>query len=173
MRARWKARVRRSALFLWAVVAAELMALVFLQLSSLTPYLPRMISSALHPVECRGNHAECGCSPERIASHTCCCYQHFHDCCVQAKNHDEGGSETASRAEPTGSRADRVLRVPPCGSGSKVFGAAPETTDLAPTESPRIAQVLYRSERVDGEVTRLLHRLPQPPVPPPRSPRFV
>jgi len=48
---------------------------MLVQLYAVAPlFSPRFIAYA-HVVRCTGDHDRCGCSPGRIASRTCCCYQ--------------------------------------------------------------------------------------------------
>jgi hypothetical protein len=53
----------------------QLTALMLLQIYSVAPVFSRNLISYARVMRCTGDHAKCGCSPERIAAHTCCCYQ--------------------------------------------------------------------------------------------------
>lgn len=81
--------------------------MLIVQLSSVAPGYARLFSdekpTALH---CSGDHAKCGCSPERIASKTCCCYlnhkvksENFSSAELSEKNHSSHKS-CCSKHEP-------------------------------------------------------------------------
>jgi hypothetical protein len=53
----------------------QITALLLLQFYSVAPLFSRNFVSYARVMRCTGDHAKCGCSPERIAAHTCCCYQ--------------------------------------------------------------------------------------------------
>ena len=53
----------------------QLVVLLLVQFSAVAPGLARSLRHAVAVGHCCGDHVKCGCSPERVASRTCCCYQ--------------------------------------------------------------------------------------------------
>lgn len=149
-------------------VAVQLVALVLVQVSGVAPYLPRLAFSALHPVECRGSHAECGCSAARVVSQTCCCYQSFHPCCVEARNPDAVAARAEGGGQPPGGRLSPSLRGAPCGSGARFLAPSPDRIDFTRSDAPRLAAATALPEAALPEVCRVTRRGSEPPVPPPK-----
>lgn len=53
----------------------QITAILLIQFYAVAPLFSRRFIAYAHVVKCTGDHAKCRCSPERIAAHTCCCYQ--------------------------------------------------------------------------------------------------
>ena len=53
----------------------QIAAILLIQFYAIAPLFSRQFIAYAHVLRCTGDHAACGCSAERIASHTCCCCQ--------------------------------------------------------------------------------------------------
>jgi hypothetical protein len=104
--------------------------MLMLQLSSVAPGYARLLHDHVEAIHCTGDHAKCGCTHERIASHTCCCYQNHliivgapvkHSCCTKTV-----AQETAVANENDEDRSEPAYRSIPCGSDSRFVVIAAE-----------------------------------------------
>ncbi len=102
----------RSSRFRKIALATQIAALLLVQFYGLVPSLSLAFATPHRSGLCRGNHVECGCSPERIASRTCCCYRHKPSCCDLDNYH--GDAPAVARNTP----APPSLGTTPCGSSA-------------------------------------------------------
>jgi hypothetical protein len=111
----------------------QIVVMLLLQFSAVAPGLARSLNNRTQLAHCSGDHARCGCSPERIASRSCCCFQSKrldpehnepkpvkHSCC-----------KTEASAEMPDSHDDDDRLIPaissiPCGSDSRFIAASAE-----------------------------------------------
>lgn len=93
----------------------QIVAILLLQCYPLASHMGRMPAQP----KCRGNHAECGCAPERIAARACCCYQHKPVCCDKDGGHEE--EDVAGRGKGPSSPQ---LSAAPCGGSTKYITAS-------------------------------------------------
>ena len=106
----------------------------------LPPFSPNHFVAYAHVMRCTGDHARCGCSPERIASRTCCCCQSkrlglFRSASCSSKNDSEEARPVAPAASaPIGAEYDCCNKVVVPGRPS-ARNASLETA-LAPPEKP-------------------------------------
>lgn len=151
-------------------VLVQLIALFSLHLGEMAPRVATLARSTVHPMVCRGVHAECGCSPERIASRTCCCYERFFPCCVETRN--QAGQTEAHEdlgAEPREDRSAHAFSVPSCGGAAKDFGPAGDTTDLAKSEPPPLPRTKAAAAASPPGFAAPPDRTLEPPDPPPKA----
>ena len=93
----------------------QLTAIFLVQFYTLVPSLSRAITHD-QPHHCRGNHVECGCSPERILSHTCCCFPHKSACCAGSMH-----SRNVKVKPGLAKASTPCLKTASCGSGSPLL----------------------------------------------------
>lgn len=137
----------------------QVVAILLLQCYPFAPYMGRKPAQP----KCSGNHAQCGCSPERIASRTCCCFHRKPDCCGKEKGHD--GAHVAGRAE---SPSLPSLSTAPCGGAPKFITASldklkfvrPETFLSTPSGCSSLFTYFLRETAPS--------RFMEPPDPPPK-----
>jgi len=135
---------------------------ILINLSSLAP--PALKSPGFaHALtgECSGNCDICGCSPERRANHTCCCFmkkKHRHDdCnvpdCCKNKKRDETTILTCSC---------------PCGSNKLPGLIGSEKSEQIPYRFTGGVIALAEDMLVFSHRNRLTDRHGEPPDPPPK-----
>ncbi len=145
--------------FVTYAVVVQLLAILLLQCYPIAPHLGRKVSMP----QCRGNHAECGCAPERIAAHTCCCYHGKPACCDKEKH---GDAERVARQD--GDHSSRNLYAAPCGSSTKFITASLEKLKfLRPEALLQVPSGDFVSHSPAGPETAT-SRYAEPPDPPPR-----
>jgi hypothetical protein len=114
--------------------------------------------------ECSGDCAVCGCSVERSATHTCCCWlkkqeaDHDHD---QGAGHDccKGTKKPATQT---------TLRCCPCGSGSHALVSVAISCDQLPWHYSHIEPVFVENRQLFLSGSRHATRPAEPPDPPPK-----
>ena len=115
--------------------------------------------------ECAGDCRICGCSPERSASRTCCCWQkklkreeaeqadeaEQHDCCKRKKNRT----------------AKVIISEIPCGSAKLIALSGADQDELLPFHF--IGSITGEPESIRAQLPRsdLSNRHVTPPDPPP------
>jgi hypothetical protein len=155
-------------------VAVQVLALTLMQLSGAVSVLRSGLGHAgPRVIGCAGDHDECGCAPERIASRTCCCFQkgfqEVPSCCESSDRED---AQTAAHedcvAKAGDDRSTPGWYVAPCGGGAKFLEPSPEVFDFC--VPPRALVALKGSfpvilpPRAEAPFTRFL----EPPDPPPK-----
>lgn len=95
-----------------AALALQIGAILLMQLYSLVPVLTSSLTRPTSVHACRGNHLECGCSPARIASRTCCCYHRQPSCC----DRNIPAGERQATQQKSKSSAPCLYSLP-CGNG--------------------------------------------------------
>ncbi len=87
-------------------VALQIAAMVMLLCTPHLPLLARALDAHARPGRCAMDHRICGCSPERIASRTCCCFRNMKAAeasvkqrCCQLRSHGSD-DDTAASVKP-------------------------------------------------------------------------
>lgn len=153
----------------------QIMVMLLLQFSAVASGLARSLNHQNYIARCSGDHARCGCSPERIASRSCCCFQSKrldhernepkpvkHSCC-----------KTEASAEMPDSHDDDDRMIPaissiPCGSDSRFIAASAETIKFIFPMSPSLAPVSTVALHFPNGCKTYLSRYPAPPDQPPK-----
>jgi hypothetical protein len=112
--------------------------------------------------ECSGNCDICGCSAEKQANHTCCCWmkklkhQHDHenvpDCCKKKKRH----------------KMTMLSCNCPCGDNKLPALPGAEKTEIMPYRFTEGVVALYEDTLFSYHKKRLTDRRGDPPDPPPK-----
>jgi hypothetical protein len=155
----------------------------------LSPLAPLALRSAhvAHAVtgECVGDCDICGCSPERRASHTCCCWQkklqrmpetaqvagggHDHGeqpaGCCRKKQEPEPVAECCRKKKRD---VQQVLTCCPCGSSKMVGLWGAQKFEQLPNRFAGIIPVSCGEFRFHPFIDRLTDRHGDPPDPPPK-----
>lgn len=143
-------------------------------LSPLAPFAqqPKMVAHAVTG-ECSGDCSIDGCSLERSANHTCCCWQKKekesrpHDCCLphRSEGRDEAGHEKqdSSHHESAGT----VLKRHPCGSTLPGFTLTVSETIHLPIFYSYALSIPGQSILEPSAPVPLQSRPGDPPDPPP------
>jgi hypothetical protein len=145
-------------------IVALLLAIVY-SLIIMSPLAPLALKSPrlAHAVtgECSGNCEICGCSPERRANHTCCCFlkkkhQHDHEnvpeCCKYKKRH----------------KMKMLTCDCPCGSKKQLGLWGAEKFEQLPYHFAAGIFGIYENTRFAILKSRLTDRCGDPPDPPPK-----
>jgi hypothetical protein len=151
-------RIIRSAL-----VALQLVTLLSMELYFLLPIYRNISVSRGHGVVCYHNHRLCGCSPERIANHTCCCAQFERSapaCCAQKH------FETKCAAQPVPPRATRFICAAPCGGLQESMAVSHETMNFEPYFTVQATPPVFFSPR--QAMSRYATWSSEPLKPPPK-----
>lgn len=111
--------------------------------------------------ECGGDCAECGCSPERSASHACCCWQKKRNshCNNKEQSADCGMESDADTNEP-------VLTACPCGS-KKILALWGENEYQLLPERFTAGLILLENALIPPDQELLVSRNCEPPDKPP------
>lgn len=148
-------------------IVAVLMGLTYVMLT-LSPLAPLVMKSprVAHAVtgECSGNCEICGCSAERRANHTCCCWmkklkhKHKHDnenasCCKKKMRH----------------RMDMISSNCPCGGDKQPFLAGAESSEHLPYRFVEVVVMDYAT-LLFSSGNPMYDRDFDPPDPPPKLP---
>lgn len=112
-------------------------------LSTLAPLALRsaVIAHALTG-ECAGECGLCGCSPERSASRTCCCWQKKLRQEHSVRDDDQEQSDCCAENRDSGKIKTAAISSLPCGSGKTMALLGAEQTDILPfrfSQSPPAA----------------------------------
>jgi hypothetical protein len=102
------------------LVSFQLLAVILLQLPIFQPLMGKVFSSAARGVVCYHDHRLCGCSPERIARHTCCCARSAEDARTFADQKIDG-SEGSCCNHRQRTKAMHSLLMAPCGAASPLY----------------------------------------------------
>lgn len=113
--------------------------------------------------QCTGDCDTCGCSLERRAAHTCCCW---YNKLKQHASHKAGETDCCRKAK--NSETEKLTSTCPCGSGKTLALCALQEFQIVPyhftMEIPPPAEDSLSHDIPD----RLVGRTGEPPVPPPK-----
>jgi hypothetical protein len=144
-------------------VGLQLVALLFLQVYSVKPVFSLLFGPKIQSATCQGDHRLCGCSPERIANQTCCCFR-FKSLPKACHLKMHCGSKSAARSETN--HWPRLVCYPSCGGQPSFITASFEK--FLPFDSvPKILDGLslyYHPIPLEGSGSRSK----EPPTPPPK-----
>jgi len=162
---RFKAPGKFGAMLLLAV-------LLLVQFSAVAPGLARAFHLQTAVCHCCGNHAMCGCSAEKIASRTCCCYLNKRksvssekpSCCAQS-DAVENHADDLDRSTPAYSSI-------PCGCDPHYSPVSVENLKFLKPYTLYAASVPVFTRRYLPLHLRCLTRYTDPPDPPPRLSLF-
>jgi len=153
----------------------QIMVMLLLQFSAVAPGLARSLNHRSQLTHCSGDHARCGCSPERIASRSCCCFQSKrldpeqyepkpvkHSCC-----------KTEASAEMPDSHDDHDRMIPaissiPCGSDSRFIAASAENIKFISPSLLCLAPIPTVALHFPNDCKAYLSRYLAPPDQPPK-----
>lgn len=148
----------RRALTTYAAVL-QVVALLLLQWYAIIPHLGRIqVRTA-----CSGDHRLCGCAPERVAAHACCCFQRAPSCCDP-----KGGHHDAHAAQHEEDASTSFLSSAPCGDPVKFVSASLDKLKFMGCASLPLIPANCSSEFPFPPSERSSSRFREPPVPPPR-----
>lgn len=117
--------------------------------------------------ECAEDCRVCGCSPERSASHTCCCWQTK---LRQERVSDQQEPQSGDCCKKKKSRAAKVtIAECPCGSGKLLAFSGAENDELLPFHFTGSIINQHESTRAHRPPRHLADRHIDPPDPPPKD----
>jgi hypothetical protein len=162
-------------------IIAPVLILIYslIMLSPLAP-LTMLSPTVAHAVtgECVGDCAICGCSAERKANHTCCCWQkklkeqHAHDHDGDCDHEDEKVPECCKKKHREHAGRPVLKCNCPCGS-NKVIGLwNGEKFEQLPYRFVARLTVFHEDETYPSLKNRLTDRRGAPPDPPPKLSRL-
>ncbi|MFA7060790.1 MAG: hypothetical protein WC156_08235 [Pedobacter sp.] len=112
--------------------------------------------------ECSGDCDICGCSPERRATHTCCCWL------KKLKNHPDHKEKIAGCCLKNKKAQTSILSgACPCGSGKQLALWGKEELQVLPYHFNGGIALLRKGTFSHQLPDRLVSRSVRPPVPPP------
>lgn len=145
------------------VLALLFLAIIFSPLANLGLHSAIIIHAMTG--ECSGDCDICGCSPERRASHTCCCWLKK---LKNNPNHNEQATGCCIKEKKAQTRT--LSSTCPCGSGKQLALWGKEELQVLPYHFSG-SNVLLRKDRFSHQTSdRLVSRNVKPPVPPPERP---
>jgi len=162
-------RVRSPALSKTAALL-QIAAMLLIQLYAVAPLFSHHFIAYAHVMRCTGDHARCGCSPERIVSGTCCCCQSkrlgffkpVSGCCNKTPNRDKKFEKDGhNRLIPS------IGAIPCCDDPASISVSLEKLKFLRPAIhlfTPAALSVEYHLL----SRTAYQGRIPEPPDPPPR-----
>lgn len=149
----------------------------------LTPLAPLALQSRMiaHTVtgDCSGDCRIDGCSLERSAAHTCCCWQkklsgqseahqqEGHDCCGTQASKSPPSSGSDSVAGSTACKKRTVISSTPCGSGKLFTLSSGEKSYHLPFSCSNNISAPEQNSLTFLSPNRLTSRHGEPPDPPP------
>jgi len=151
----------------------QLAVLLLVQFSAVAPGLARSLHHAVAVGHCCGDHVKCGCSPERIASRTCCCYQNKRmnafssekrSCCSMKSCSMEGHSDAADDLD----RSKPAVSSIPCGCDPNYSPVSVENLKFLKPYLLHVASVPTFTGQYLSMRLSFLSRYTDPPDPPPR-----
>lgn len=143
-------------------IVVQIVAIMLLHCYSIVPYAGSRFST----LQCRCDHAICGCSPGRIAARTCCCYQQKPACSVTDSGQRE--EHPAERGDDTPSPQ---LSSAPCGGSPESVAASLDKLKFLRPECllpSRAGGFLFTYHSLSETATS---RFTEPPEHPPK--RFI
>jgi hypothetical protein len=160
--------MRRLPRFIPAIILVVLY--VMIVMSPLAPLALRFPVLA-HAItgECVSDCSVCGCSPERIANHTCCCCQKKH---LHEHNGDQDAPECC-RKKPRVKNATSTISSCPCGSNkmTALFGVG--QSELLPFLFSLDNVVIFEAS-LNTHIPACRHDWSgEPPDPPPKLTHFT
>ncbi|MGA7826119.1 MAG: hypothetical protein WCA04_00535 [Geobacteraceae bacterium] len=148
------------------MISVQLLAVVLLQVPLFLPLLGKAMFSSAHGSVCYHDHRLCGCSPDRIASHTCCCAREEERFRMAADlNEEESASPCCRHGQH--SKARHVLMMAPCGMASPLFVSSVQD-HLFTRYAGEMSLIVPRNIRSFEYPGSLLKGYFDPPKPPPR-----
>jgi hypothetical protein len=102
------------------MISIQLLAIILMQVPLLLPLVDKVFS--LHPrgAACYRNHQLCGCAPDRIANHTCCCSRNVDRSRMTADLAMEDGADSCCRHGQR-PKVRHSMEMAPCGAASPLF----------------------------------------------------
>ena len=140
-------------------VILQVVAILLLPWHQLAPQLGRERA----PLVCSGDHQLCGCSPERVAAHTCCCSQQQPACCASQAH---PGKDRLAKGE--GKPASPSLSIAPCGDAAKFTVTSLDQLKFVPAAAWPVIAVRYTQVFPSPFGATVASRFPEPPDPPPQ-----
>jgi hypothetical protein len=153
----------KRALTTYAVML-QVVAILLLQWYPLAPHLSRQHGH----LQCRGDHRLCGCSPERVAAHTCCCNQRKPACCDKKGPHEE--DQLAGR---DGKTASPYFSTAPCGGSPKFVTASLDKLKFVRADVLSAITAHYSPQFPSPLGETAASRITEPPEPPPKLIAFT
>ncbi|MDD2897760.1 MAG: hypothetical protein PHI31_03490 [Desulfuromonadaceae bacterium] len=135
----------------------------------ISPFAPIALQSAViaHALtgECASDCSICGCSTERSANHTCCCWQKK----IQAAHAEEQEQPECCKKSQTGQkRIKAIISSRPCGSGKTAALVGVGHGDVFPYFFNADSPVVLESPLITRNPTRQIDWLGEPPDQPPK-----
>ncbi len=148
------------------LVSIQLLAIILLQLPTILPLLSKAFSFHPRGSVCYHDHRLCGCSPERIANRTCCCFRNAELPPMTVDRGQENDDDSCCHhGQRTSTR--HLLTMMPCGAASPLFMASVQdylfVHNAGEMSSPVALNLLF----FDSPGTPRQGYF-APPVPPPR-----
>jgi hypothetical protein len=146
----------------------SLLVTVIYLLITMSPLVPLALKSprVAHAVtgECSGDCNICGCSPERRANHTCCCWlkkmKHDHD-------HEEEQLPACCKKKHKPAKPELKCNCP-CGSGKQIAIWGAEKHEQIPCQYIAGIPFSFGNSLAGVYERRLTDRYGDPPDPPPK-----
>lgn len=149
------------------LVSVQLLAIILLQLPTFAPLLVKAFSFHPRGSVCYHDHRLCGCSPDRIANRTCCCFRNAESSAVTVDRGQEYDDDSCCHHEQHTSTPRHLLTMMPCGAASPLFMAFVQdylfVHNSGGTSSPVVLNLLFFES--PGTLRQGYFA---PPVPPPR-----
>jgi hypothetical protein len=153
----------------------QLAVLLLVQFNAVAPGLARSLQHHQMTGNCCGNHVRCGCSPERIASRSCCCYLKGQvesalaekpACCGKSASKEKvrGGSGDLERLTA-------ALSSIPCGNDSAIAPPTENVKFLGVYPSSVVPVAMIAGGFLSSYCS-YLSRYIDPPEPPPKPSLF-
>lgn len=156
--------MRRPPRYIAALVLVVLYALIVA--SPLAPLAMRSAAIAhLITGECASDCSICGCSTERSANHTCCCWQKK----LQADHDDDHDQPECCKKSQTDKKGIKAtISSRPCGSGKTAALVGVEHGDVFPYRFNTGNPVIFESTLIARNPYRHIDWLGEPPDHPPK-----
>ncbi|HEY4743840.1 MAG TPA: hypothetical protein VIH45_04220 [Desulfuromonadaceae bacterium] len=121
--------------------------------------------------ECSGDCDICGCSPERRANHTCCCYLKKQR---EAHAHDECDTRVPDccKQKRTPKKVTTLSCNCPCNSGKQLAFSGAISTEWLPNQCATHISPTWESSQHHTLHRPLTSRYGEPPDPPPKLSRI-
>lgn len=134
-------------------VALQVVAILLLQWYSIAPHVSRKHAQ----IQCSGDHRPCGCSPEKIVAHSCCCNQYKPLC------HEED-----HLAKREGNPSAPYFSIAPCGGSPKFVTISPDKLKFMPSDILPVLPSACLSRFPSTILETPPSRIGDPPEPPPK-----
>jgi len=146
----------KQVLITYAVIV-QVVAVLLLQWYAIAPHFRQ---GNVH--QCRGDHSQCGCAPERIAAHTCCCYQRKALYCGM-KNHCKKSHFT----KRSGNSSITYIGIAPCGGNPKFITVSLDRLEFVRSKAQTALPTRCSFRRPTFLRETVNSRIMEPPDPPP------